>query len=765
MIMKYIKFYLVFLSAWLVTTVFADNRDSKIIVGVTGAYVKKTKELAVKIEQEHDVKLVLLDKKIKRYKNDFENTEYFFYINEDNIFKAGLIFQLLLDLQNSYSGNLRSLQTNISLLNNYREELTRCLDKLKNIQKRKIFFKELQPQVNSLEKSLLLIKNRKQKLNGYLLKLGKLNKKYQIRLDAAEKIIERNCQQLPVMQQEPVYSKYFWEIIFSSSVRSWFYSIKHSFALQIPKEKSTWLLLILSLTFGALPLYILIKKIVFKKISADFLEHNDNSKLLARGIFLMITGLSIFSAKFYTTPLEIQLLELIALLMISMGILDLSWVIRRKPEKKKLIQPFTSFFILYTIAMFLRFSGAKDALIAIALLPTLTVVGFCLVRKLKIPYSSFDKTLIFSILFFCIAYFGLIVCGFYSFVVVLILIAFLTLNGILLGIAFASLAHNCAENDENVSGTRLFLVVLGIPLIWILLINFFTYLIADLFHVRHLVMRYIYTEVSWNGIGISIMEIAQCIILFFIVRALVYTVYLICKLKTGKDDNDIQHPLGAVISYALWALYVLFVLKIVGVNYTSIMVVLGGMSVGVGFALQHIVENFISGLILIFGKELRPGNVIELKNFSGTITKVNIRATVLRTRENSLITIPNSLILSSEVKNWSLNRKNVRSEVSISIKYGENIENIKKFLLESANSTEQVMDKPAPQVKLVNFGDHAMIFSLRIWIKSVWKRSSVQSDLREKIAETFHKNKIEFAFQHLDVCLVNEKEVTVDDKN
>lgn len=74
------------------------------------------------------------------------------------------------------------------------------------------------------------------------------------------------------------------------------------------------------------------------------------------------------------------------------------------------------------------------------------------------------------------------------------------------------------------------------------------------------------------------------------------------------------------------------------------------------------------------------------------------------------------------------------------------------------------MDKPAPQVKLVDFGEHAMIFSLRIWIKSVWKRSSVRSDLRENIAASFHKNKIEFAFQHLDICLVNEKEVTVDDK-
>ncbi|MCP3968643.1 MAG: mechanosensitive ion channel [Lentisphaerae bacterium] len=447
------------------------------------------------------------------------------------------------------------------------------------------------------------------------------------------------------------------------------------------------------------------------------------------------------------------------LLAVSMGILEFSWVVRRSEQSNNLPQPYTAFWGLYAVAMFLRFAGIDGPLIVVFLLPALAIASIILLGKLKKKYSAFDKNLTVLILLFCLSGLLLIIFGFYYFVVVLTLVAFLAFAGVLLGIAFTKLSNRCVKNDNNYSGTVLSLVIFGIPMIWILLIGFFTYLIADLFHVQNLLNRYIYTEVAWEGIAVSLMEVIESIILFFIVRACVYGVNYICSLKKDKETHEIQHPLGTIITYLLWALYVLFVLKIIGVNYTSIMVVLGGMSVGIGFALQHIVENFISGLILVFGKELRPGDFIELKNLSGIIIKVNIRSTVLRTFENTLITIPNSQILSSDVKNWSRNKNNIRCDVKVLVNYGEEIKQVKELLLESANSVEKVVAKPAPAVILMELGEHSMVFSLRLWIKSVWNRVSTQSKVREQITERFEDNSIKFAFQHLDVSIIDEGKI------
>ena len=760
--MKKVFLFFLMVMAFALTGLFATPPEDEILLNVTKSYVKGARELGVKLDLDYDEKLDFLEKQLSSYKNKFENAEYVFYINEGNIFKASLMYQILLDLQDKYSNYRVELENNIILLNNYQHSMKTCLDKLENIQKRATPDNDYLKETKSLRRCIALVGDRSRKLQVCYERLSKLNDSFQGRLDKTEEIIEHKFQDLPSVRRTPLYNKSFWKIIFAASLHVWLDNTKHSFLLQLPKDKSEWFILLGTLILIVFPLNIILKKFVIKRLPESFVSNKKKMLFLKKSIFLLLFGFGVFTTKFYMSPLESQFFEMVALLSISMGILDLSWISGNN-FSNKLKQPFTSFWALYAVSMFLRFSGAEGALIVLFQIPTLLAVFIDSALKMKKDYSTFDKNLLLLILLFCLACLGLSVYGYYCFVVVLILMAFLTFVGILLGVSFTSIANKCAGKEENISGLKLLLVVLGIPLIWIMLIGSFSYLIADLFHVRHLLTRYIYKEVAWQGIAVSGMEVIECIVVFFVVRTFVYAVHLVCNLKKDKDNHEIQHPLGTIIIYLLWAMYILFVLKIIGVDYTSIMVVLGGMSVGIGFALQHIVENFISGLILIFGKELRPGDFIELKNLKGIIIKVNIRSTVLRTWENTLITIPNSQILSSDVKNWSMNRNTVRSDVKIAVNFGEDIDKVKALLLEAANSVEQVVDNPAPSIILEELGEHSMIFSLRIWIKTIWKRAGIRSEVREKIAQLFQENSIKFAFHHLEISM-NEKDSSEDKK-
>ena len=193
--------------------------------------------------------------------------------------------------------------------------------------------------------------------------------------------------------------------------------------------------------------------------------------------------------------------------------------------------------------------------------------------------------------------------------------------------------------------------------------------------------------------------------------------------------------------YVAWSFYAIFVLLRFDVNPNSILVVLGGMSVGIGFGLKEIVENFLSGIILLAGRQVRPGDVIEFNGIWGRVVKVSIRATVIETTSSAIITLPNSRILTKDFHNWTLNNTHMRQDIKIGVVYGMEIAKVRALLLQVAAANPGVLSAPPSDVTLDDFGDNGMNFTLYVWVE-VANRSKVPSQLREEIESCFQKNGI-----------------------
>ncbi|WP_319760468.1 mechanosensitive ion channel domain-containing protein [Maridesulfovibrio sp.] len=210
-----------------------------------------------------------------------------------------------------------------------------------------------------------------------------------------------------------------------------------------------------------------------------------------------------------------------------------------------------------------------------------------------------------------------------------------------------------------------------------------------------------------------------------------------------------------LFSYAVWFLFSLITLNILGLSLTSITVIAGGLSVGIGFGLQNIVNNFIGGLILLFGRSIQQGDVIELNNLWCTVKKINIRTTQVETFENAVIIIPNADLIASQVTNWTKNNAIIRRDILVGVAYGSDIIKVRDILFKIAEEHPHVLNYPKPYVHFNNFGSSSLDFILRVWIDDIDVTLVTLSEIRFSINEIFRAEAIEIAFPQLDLHLKN----------
>jgi small-conductance mechanosensitive channel len=210
-----------------------------------------------------------------------------------------------------------------------------------------------------------------------------------------------------------------------------------------------------------------------------------------------------------------------------------------------------------------------------------------------------------------------------------------------------------------------------------------------------------------------------------------------------------------LFAYAIWFLFSLVTLNILGLSLTSITVIAGGLSVGIGFGLQNIVNNFIGGLILLFGRSIQQGDVIELNNLWCTVKKINIRTTQVETFENAVIMIPNADLIASQVTNWTKNNAIIRRDILVGVAYGSDVKKVKQVLAKIADGHPHVLNFPEPYIHFNDFGSNSLDFLLRVWIDDIDVTLKTMSDLRFSINEEFFNEGIEIAFPQLDLHVKN----------
>ncbi|SLM32287.1 MscS Mechanosensitive ion channel (fragment) [Desulfamplus magnetovallimortis] len=217
-------------------------------------------------------------------------------------------------------------------------------------------------------------------------------------------------------------------------------------------------------------------------------------------------------------------------------------------------------------------------------------------------------------------------------------------------------------------------------------------------------------------------------------------------------DRGIQESMTTITVYSIWIFGIFIAMLVFGLNTTTLTVAFGALGIGIGFGLQNIFNNFISGIILLFERPIQVGDDIEINGTWATIRKTNVRSTVVQTYDNATIMIPNSELISNQVINWSFKDKRLRRKITVGVEYGSDIELVRETLLEIAQKTPKVLSYPAPDVLFEDFGDSALIFTLRFWT-FIDFFIAVETDMRFQIDKLFRERKLVIAFPQQDIYI------------
>lgn len=223
-------------------------------------------------------------------------------------------------------------------------------------------------------------------------------------------------------------------------------------------------------------------------------------------------------------------------------------------------------------------------------------------------------------------------------------------------------------------------------------------------------------------------------------------------------DADLQFAVSRFFGYCFIAVGFFFAFRIVHLDLSSLAVIVGGLGIGIGFGLQNIVSNFISGLIILAERPIAIGHRVEVGNVVGQITKISLRSTVVVTNDNITIIVPNSNFITNPVTNWSYGDPKVRLRLPVGVAYGSDIENLKRVLLEVATANPAVLKDPPPRVLFLEFGDSSLNFELAVWTIDMANRPRpFRSDLYYAIERALRENKIELPFPQRDLHLRSGK--------
>ena len=212
---------------------------------------------------------------------------------------------------------------------------------------------------------------------------------------------------------------------------------------------------------------------------------------------------------------------------------------------------------------------------------------------------------------------------------------------------------------------------------------------------------------------------------------------------------------------------VLVAVNLIGFNMSSVLVALGGLSIGIGFGLQNIASNFVSGVILVFERPIKIGDRITVEGTYGVVKAINMRSTVVATPEDIDIIIPNSKFISETVTNITHDNTRTRIKVPVGVSYESDEDLVKMLLVETANSHPEIIkeinpdlpDVVPPFVRFIQFGDSSLDFELLAWIPNVMRRREIMSDLHFMIRKKFREHGIVIAFPQRDVHLYPATEV------
>lgn len=254
------------------------------------------------------------------------------------------------------------------------------------------------------------------------------------------------------------------------------------------------------------------------------------------------------------------------------------------------------------------------------------------------------------------------------------------------------------------------------------------------------------SHISLSSIFISIAAIALTV---FIAKTVGR---LLNRALEGKGvDSGVRDSIDKFTRYLIITLGVLLSLDNLGISINSLAAVGAVLMVGIGFGLQNIAQNFISGIIILIERPIKVGDIIRVGTASGRVLDIRVRSSVIQTRDDVTIILPNSKILSEEVISDSYSGHKIRQHVHVGVAYGSDVALVKKLLCQAAVSQKNVFQEPLPVAIFEEFGDSSLNFDLRFWCSDIWHMDQINSDIRTEIDRLFRENQVEIPFPQRDL--------------
>ncbi len=218
-------------------------------------------------------------------------------------------------------------------------------------------------------------------------------------------------------------------------------------------------------------------------------------------------------------------------------------------------------------------------------------------------------------------------------------------------------------------------------------------------------------------------------------------------------EHGVKVAVKTLVHYSLILLGFLLAISVAGIDMSKFAILAGALGVGIGFGLQNIVNNFISGLILLFERPVKVGDTVSIDTQWGTITKIGLRSTVVETLDRAELIVPNSELVSQKVTNWTFTSGVSRVVLTVGVAYGTPLENVLDILLRVAREHAEVMDEPPPSAIFTGFGDSSINFELRAWIGDINHRLKIRSELGLAIDKSFRAAGVVIPFPQRDLHL------------
>ncbi|MFP8489818.1 mechanosensitive ion channel family protein [Gracilimonas sp. Q87] len=216
-------------------------------------------------------------------------------------------------------------------------------------------------------------------------------------------------------------------------------------------------------------------------------------------------------------------------------------------------------------------------------------------------------------------------------------------------------------------------------------------------------------------------------------------------------DSGLCYTLSRMSQYIIIVIGIFISFQFLGINMTGLAVIFGFLSVGIGFGLQNVTSNFISGLIVLFERPISVGDRVSVSDIEGDVEEINIRSTKVKTLDNISIIVPNSEFVSRNVINFSHGDTTYRLSIDVGVSYSSDLDKVLKALNEVAEESEDVLKYPEHDVHLRSFGDSSWDMKLLVWVPDVKKRYKVQNDLNQTIVRKFAEYDIEIPFPQRDL--------------